>query len=117
MSKNLIVIVSCLLLLGCCGVSAASSQIFTSEGKKGYSLNCSGKNRNWGHCYQKAGNICKERGYDVLEVTGESGTVTSVKSATGMSTATTDTVYNRIMIIQCKFPDLVEDSSLQSFLN
>ncbi len=107
MYKKLYPVVLLSVLSGC-GVAASSMQIYTAEGKRGYSINCSGGDRNWGLCYQKAGNICKERGYEVLEVTGEAGTVTAVKSGTGMSTATTTTTHNRIMIIQCKLPEPVE---------
>ncbi len=122
MSKKFIIAFSCFLLAGCAVDYAGSNQIYTSEGKKGYALNCSGASRNWGLCYQKAGTICKERGYEVLEVTGEAGTVTAVKSGTGISTATTNTTYNRIMIIQCRLPETKEASptmsdSIQSILN
>ena len=115
MCKNLSILLSVFLLAGC-GVSASAIPIYTADGKKGYSINCSGGNRNWGLCYQRAGNICKERGYDVLEVTGEAGTVTSVKSGAAMSTATTTTTHNRIMIVQCQRPELPEESSFQSIL-
>ncbi len=115
MYKNLLVIFSCLMLVAC-GEFASSTQIYTSEGKKGYAVNCSGVKRNWGLCYQKAGTICKERGYEVLEVTGEAGTITSVQSGTGMSTATTNTTHNRIMIIQCKFPEPAGSAGIPSDL-
>lgn len=90
------------LILSGCVVSASSSRIYTAEGTRGYSVDCSGVKKNWGHCYQKAGNICKTNGYDILEVTGESGTVTEVESSSSNSTATTNTTYNRIMVIECK---------------
>jgi hypothetical protein len=96
-TENYIIALSIFLLIGC-GNHAKYKEIFTSEGKKGYTISCSGVDKDWSLCYHKAGNICEERGYEVLEVTGEAGTVTAVKS----STATTTTTHNRIMVIQCK---------------
>lgn len=101
MNKNIIILLAAAFVSGC-GTEASSSRIYTSEGKRGYAVNCSGVNRNWGHCYQKAGIICEDLGYEVLEVTGEAGTVTDVKSSAAVSTATTTTTHNRIMVIQCK---------------
>lgn len=109
MFRNLSLFLAILGLAGC-GASASSTGVFTAEGKRGYVVNCSGGDRNWGLCYQKAGSICEDRGYEILEVTGEAGTVTAVKSATGLSTATTTTTHNRIMIMQCKPPVFVPAS-------
>lgn len=55
-------IVLALVLTGC----ASTSTTYTPDGSQGYSLNCSGLARNWGMCYEKAGNICKEKGYTVV---------------------------------------------------
>jgi len=107
--KTLILLVAALLVSGC-GHEAGSSRIYTADGKRGYAINCSGLDRNWGHCYQKAGIICEDLGYEVLEVTGEAGTVTNVKSSSAVSTATTTTTHNRIMVIQCKHPTVDADS-------
>ncbi|MEZ5691339.1 MAG: hypothetical protein R3D71_06715 [Rickettsiales bacterium] len=101
MLKKTIIIISLLALSGCIK-TASTSKIYTADGNKGYSVNCSGADKDWGYCYQKAGDLCKERGYDVLEVTGEAGTVTSMKSSAGVSTAKTSTVHNRIMVIECR---------------
>lgn len=109
---------SLLLLIpatGCGGVSASASKIYTSEGTAGYAVNCSGLKRNWGYCYIKAGEICKQRGYDVLEVTGEAGTETAVQSSKGVSTATTTTTHNRIMVVQCRLPEPPSTSPIPFF--
>ncbi|MEQ1790347.1 MAG: hypothetical protein ABL857_07880, partial [Rickettsiales bacterium] len=87
--------------------SASSSKVFTADGESGYVLNCSGIKRNWGACYEKAGDICGKVGYEVIEVTGEAGTQTAVQSSSGLSTATTTTTYNRVMVMKCKAP--IED--------
>lgn len=93
-----------LATISACGVSASSSQTYTINGKQGYTINCSGAERNWGMCYERAGNKCQNKGYDIVDVSGEQGTVSAVKSATGLSTSTTTTTYNRIMVIECKEP-------------
>lgn len=113
MYKYLFFVIPIAILAGC-GTEASSSRIYTAEGKRGYAVNCSGVKRDWGHCYQKAGLICEDAGYDVIEVTGEAGTVTDVKSSTGMSTATTTTTHNRIMVIQCKHPEETTQQKAQA---
>lgn len=104
LSRKYLILLPVSLLMGCGG--AGNSRIYTADGKRGYAINCSGIDRNWGVCYQKAGSICEELGYDVLEVTGESGTVTDVESNSKRSTAKTMTTHNRIMVIQCKQPEI-----------
>jgi hypothetical protein len=94
---------SALLLVAC--TSASASKTYTPEGKLGFSINCSGVEKDWGMCYQKAGSLCENKGYDILDVTGETGTTTDVKTADGLSTTKTTTTHNRIMIIQCKAPN------------
>jgi hypothetical protein len=107
--KKIYVVLSLLMLTGC-GEVASSSRVFTADGEKGYVLNCSGINRNWGQCYEKAGDLCEIKGYEVLEVTGEAGTQTAVKSSSGLSTATTTTTHNRIMVMKCKESAMPETS-------
>jgi hypothetical protein len=109
LSKKSLMVLATLFLVGC-GAVASSSRIFTADGKRGYAVNCSGIDRNWGHCYQKAGSICEELGYEILEVTGEAGTVTDVESTSKKSTAKTTTTHNRIMVIQCKHPEVTEQN-------
>ena len=108
LSRNIFIVISTFLFLVGCGTPASYNRIYTADGKRGYAVNCSGVDRNWGTCYQKAGGICEEQGYEVLEVTGEAGTVTDVESTSKVSTAKTTTTHNRIMVIQCKPPIVPE---------
>ena len=62
------------ILLGGC---ATAKKTYTSDGKEGYSITCSGSALNWGMCYEKAGEICGSKGYEVLEKSGDQGTVLS----------------------------------------
>lgn len=98
---NLVVLIA----ISGCAVGASSSQTYTTNGKQGYTINCSGSERNWGMCYEKAGNKCQNKGYDIVDVLGEQATISAVKSAAGLATSTTSTTYNRIMVIECKEPE------------
>jgi hypothetical protein len=83
-----------LVMVGC----ASSSKTYTADGREGYSLNCSGLARNWGHCLEKAGELCGAKGYDVLAQSGDSGAIVTAttQSVQGGS------VINRSMIVACK---------------
>lgn len=62
------------IFLGGC---ATAKKTYTSDGKEGYSITCSGSALNWGMCYEKAGEICGSKGYDVLEKSGDQGAMVS----------------------------------------
>jgi hypothetical protein len=83
-----------ILLTGC----ASSSPTYTASGKQGHSINCSGTARNWGHCLEKAGEICGARGYDVLDRSDQRGAVVGANSQGLFATST----FNRTMVIACK---------------
>ena len=89
-----IILLSIATLSGC----ATSSQVYTADGKRGHSINCSGSALNWGMCYEKAGEICGAKGYEVLQKSGDQGTVVSGNQF-GLYGGS---VMNRSMIIQCK---------------
>jgi hypothetical protein len=57
-----------LFLLSHC---ATVKETYSPDGKKAYTLNCSGTGRGWDKCYSAAGEICKEKGYDILKVNNE----------------------------------------------
>lgn len=54
------------LLSGC----AVSHQTVMPDGRKGYSINCSGSAMSWNYCYEKAGEQCPT-GYDILSKDGD----------------------------------------------
>jgi len=81
-------------LSGC----ATSSKLYTSDGKEGYNIVCSGSALNWGMCYEKAGDLCGAKGYEVLEKTGDQGTMMSGNQF-GLYGGS---VMNRNIIIKCK---------------
>jgi hypothetical protein len=67
MFRTFAVIALALVLQGC----ATSSEVFLADGSKGYNLNCSGAYLNYGHCLEKAGQICGSRGYLVINKHGD----------------------------------------------
>lgn len=54
--------ISALLLTGC----ATAKQTYLPDGTKGYMVKCDGSALSWSMCYEKAGAICKNRGYDIV---------------------------------------------------
>mgnify|MGYP001770497693 CR=1 FL=1 len=62
--RGLILVSLIIVLISGC---ATATKTFTSDGKQGYSINCSGTALNWGMCYEKAGQLCGTKGYEVLE--------------------------------------------------
>ena len=77
---------------------ATSKKTYTSDGKEGYSINCSGSALNWGMCYEKAGELCGTKGYEVLEKSGDTGAMVTA----GQYGLFGGSVINRSMIIKCK---------------
>ncbi|MDX1949978.1 MAG: hypothetical protein SFT90_05710 [Rickettsiales bacterium] len=61
---KLFFILNLILILESCAVS---EETFTPNGKKGYTINCSGTALSWAECYAKAGKLCSTSGYKVIE--------------------------------------------------
>lgn len=101
--RHLLVAVSVIALLGAC---ATVKETYSPDGRKAYTLNCSGTARGWDKCYAAAGEICKESGYDILDRSGEEmsfaavgGSVSNSGGGFGGSSAKTN---ERSMLIACK---------------
>lgn len=88
----------CLFFAVFTGGCATASKTFTSDGKEGYNITCSGSALNWGMCYEKAGEICGSKGYEVLEKSGDQGAMLAGNQF-GLYGGS---VINRNMIIKCK---------------
>jgi len=92
--KTLCLIVICGIVSGC----ASSRETFLPDGGEGHSLNCSGMSLNWGMCYEKAGEICGAKGYDVIAGGSDQGAIVSGNQY-GLYGGS---VMNRSMLIKCK---------------
>jgi hypothetical protein len=87
------------LLIAILGASCATSrETYTADGRLGYKISCSGTALNWGNCLEKAGDLCSERGYTVLEKSSDQGPVVTGTQASLYG----GSVMNRSMIVQCK---------------
>ena len=91
-------VVICITIAVCISGCATASKTYTSDGKEGYSITCSGSALNWGMCYEKAGDLCGVKGYEVLEKSGDQGAMLSGNQF-GLYGGS---VINRNMIIRCK---------------
>lgn len=89
-----VIIASAFLLTAC----ATSSKTYGPDGKEAYSITCSGMALDWGMCMSKAGDICGARGYNVLNVNGDSGEI--VTSNPQMTFG--GTTISRNMLVSCK---------------
>ena len=92
--KPLYAIALCTLMVGC----ATSKETFLPDGGKGHSINCSGSALNWGMCYEKAGEICGTKGYEVIAGGSDQGVVVAGNQY-GLYGGS---VMNRSMLIKCK---------------
>jgi hypothetical protein len=83
-----------ILLLAAC---VTSEEIDIAEGGRGYSIDCSADHLNWSLCYEKAGQICGEKGFEILDKTGDTGVVIA-----GVHYGVYgESDQNRSMIIKC----------------
>jgi hypothetical protein len=88
----------CVALLASISGCASASKTYTSDGREGYNIVCSGSALNWGMCYEKAGSICGTKGYEVLEKQGDQG----ASYAGNQYGQYGSSIINRNMIIRCK---------------
>lgn len=93
--KGLLIVLFAVSVLASC---ATSRQVHTADGEKGYLIDCSGSALSWGLCYEKAGMICGEKGYVVLEKSGDQGALV-LGNQSGLYGGS---IINRSMIIKCK---------------
>jgi uncharacterized protein YceK len=93
--KRLIVLLTVIVSISGC---ATASKTHTPDGKEGYNISCSGSALNWCMCYEKAGDLCGAKGYEVLDKSGDSGSIISGNQF-GLYGGS---VINRNIIIKCK---------------
>jgi hypothetical protein len=102
MHRLLIILIVSALLSSC----ATVRETYAPDGRKAYSLNCSGTARGWDKCYSAAGELCRDAGYDILDRSSEDVSFASVSgnanktnaSVSGSSVKTNE----RSMVIVCK---------------
>lgn len=101
------IIAASVLALSAC---ASSSQLYTQDGRVGYSINCNGSANTWGSCATKAGEICGARGYDILSSNGEQANFAMQQGNAGWNKSAgwantsgfAGTMLTRNLVIACK---------------
>lgn len=100
---RLMFIVSGAALLSAC---ATVKETYSPDGRKAYTLNCSGTARGWDKCYAAAGELCKEAGYDILDRNTEDMSVATVaasaNSSSGAMGGSAIKTSERSMMVACK---------------
>lgn len=91
---GLMVVISGLLLASC----TTWKPVVLPSGQQGFTVDCSGTNLTWSHCFQKAGRACPQ-GYDVAEKLDKHGGKVAVGDLYGMLGGS---VVDRSMLIRCK---------------
>lgn len=84
----------CILCVSC----ATSKKTYLSDGSQGHSINCSGSAMSWGHCAEKAGELCGTAGYEIVSRTGDQGATVSATQYGVYG----GSIINRSMLIKCK---------------
>jgi hypothetical protein len=64
--KN-VLLMSFIVLAGC----ATSKETYLADGSKGYSISCDGSAVGMNVCFEKAGELCGQRGYTLLGREGQ----------------------------------------------
>jgi hypothetical protein len=83
-----------MLLIGC----ATVRETYSPDGRKAYTLNCSGTARGWDKCLKAAGDKCGAAGYDIISQESED-LIAAGGSSSGFAFGKTK---ERTMLIACK---------------
>ena len=105
-------------LTGC----AMTSEQYLPDGSKGYGIRCPGAANSINSCFEKAGELCGTRGYEVLNrdgsviMTSASSANVKVNSGGGYGSANTMPVgwVERNILVRCKTSAPVPSASPQA---
>ena len=79
---------------------ATSREVYTSTGELGYSIDCSGTGLDWDMCLEKAGKLCPEQGFEILQTSSDTGNYSFQQPGSDTGFAWIH-LKNRNMIIAC----------------
>lgn len=93
------------LLQGC----VTTSDVFLADGSKGYNISCRGAALNFSDCLAKAGEICGEKGYSVVNREGGAvpfstaggGFSANPQVASGGFSGSSGSIVTRNLFIKC----------------
>ncbi len=92
---RVLLILFIITLLFACTIA---SRTYVPSGEEGYSITCSGSLQTWGNCFEKAGELCGSKGYEVITKSDEQGAVIGGSKSSFFG----GTTFHRSMIIKCK---------------
>ena len=102
MYRLLITLLASALLSSC----ATVRETYAPDGRKAFSLNCSGTARGWDKCFNAAGEACKGAGYDILDRIGEDASFAtlagSAYNSNGSVSGSSVKTRERSLIVACK---------------
>lgn len=84
-------------LCGALGACTTRKGVVLPSGQQGYTVDCSGTNLSWSHCYHKAGKVCP-KGYTVVVKSDNHGDRAGVGNLFGLMGGS---VVDRTMLIRC----------------
>ena len=85
-------------ILGC----ATSSEVFLADGSKGYNISCRGAVMNFSHCHEKAGEICGDRGYVLVNQFGDAVPFATAGGGSAAFFGSAGTSTTRNIFVKCK---------------
>lgn len=105
--KLRIALVALIILLQGCTIA---SEVYLADGTKGYNIDCGGAIQNFGACLERAGDLCAERGYTVINQAGEAvpfstaggGFSANPQFASGGFSGQSGAIVTRNLFIKCK---------------
>jgi hypothetical protein len=78
---------------------AVVNETYAPDGRKAYSINCSGMAVGWDKCFQAAGEKCGSKGYDILSRTSENQSSISANGQFGLYGGQSNALT---MLVACK---------------
>lgn len=98
MKRNSLILAGAALLASCLAGCAFASKTYAPDGRQAFSISCDGLANSWSKCFQKAGSICKDNGYDTFTQSSDGGVLVSATPAV----ATGGSVISRTLLVACK---------------
>jgi hypothetical protein len=94
--RNAVLALAAISLSGC---AVSVKPVYGPDGVQAHAITCSsGLGLNWGHCYEKAGEICGARGYKVWNQAGSQSSVISGGDGSIFGASSEE----RTLLIECK---------------
>lgn len=98
--KTIMAVALAVALTGC----ATVHETYAQDGRKAYTLNCSGLARGWDKCFQSAGDLCKQSGFDVIDRSDESASAVGGGFSGSSGSMFGAKTNERSMVVACKKP-------------